>query len=58
MALYHSPDYLTSFKSTGLSNQEKFNIGFHDGSHHRFPIRMILATFDLQVAYKSPLYFQ
>ena len=48
MALYHSPDFQTSFKSIGLSVQEKkFNIGFQDGGH--FSIRMILATFDLQV---------
>ena len=42
MALYHSPDYQTSFESIGLSVQEKkFNIDFL--------IRMSLATFDLQV---------
>ena len=50
MALYHSPDYQTNFKSTGLSVQEKFNIpvDFQDGDHLGFPIRMILATFDLR----------
>ena len=50
IALYRSPDYQTSFKSIGLSVQEKkFNIDFQDGSHLGFLIRMILATFDLQV---------
>ena len=49
MALYHSPDYQTSFKSIGLSVQEKeFNIDFPDGSHLGFPIRMNLATLDQQ----------
>ena len=49
MVLYRSPDYQTSFKSTGLSVQEKkFNIDFQDGDHLGFPIRMTLATFDLQ----------
>ena len=48
MALYHSHDNQTSFKSVDLSVQEKnFNIDFLDGSHLGFPIRMILATFDL-----------
>ena len=47
MALYLSPVYLTSFKSVGLSVQEKFNIDFRDGGHLGFPIRMILATFAL-----------
>ena len=45
MALYHSPDYQTSFRSTGLSVQmKKFNIDFQDsghGSHLGFPNRMI-----------------
>ena len=50
MALYCSPDYQTSLKSIGLSVQEKkFNIDFQDGGHLGFPIRMLLATFDLQV---------
>ena len=49
MALYRSPDYQTSFESTGLSVQKKFNIDFQDGSHLGFPVRMILAIFDLQV---------
>ena len=58
MALYRSPDYQTSFKSTGLSVQEKkFNIEFQDGSHLEFPIRMILATFDLQVTSILPMKF-
>ena len=53
MALYCSPDFKTSFESTGLLVQEKkFNIDFQDGGHggqHGFPIRMILATSDLHV---------
>ena len=48
MALYRSLDYQTSFESNGLSVQEKkFNMNFQDGSHLRFPIRKILAAFDL-----------
>ena len=42
-----------SFESTGLSFFEKFKIDFQDdgyGSHLRFPIRMILTFFELQVA--------
>ena len=50
MALYRSPAYQTSFESTGLSVQEKkFNIVFQDDGHLGFPIRTVLATFDLQV---------
>ena len=50
MALYHSSDYQTSFESIDLSVQEKnFNIDFQDGCHLGFPIRMILATFDLKI---------
>ena len=46
MALYRSPDYQTSFKSVGLSVQEKkFNTDFQDGGHLGFPIRTVLATF-------------
>ena len=48
MALYCSPDYQTSFESTDLSVQKKnFNTDFQDDGHLGFPIRMILATFDL-----------
>ena len=52
MALYHSPDYQTCFESTGFLVQEKLNIDFQDGGHGchlGFPIRTILAIFDLQV---------
>ena len=36
------------FESIGLSVQEKkFNIDFQDGNHVGFPIKMILAIFDL-----------
>ena len=59
MALYHSHDYQTSFESNGLSVQEKkLNIDFQDGSngsHLGFPIRMILANFDLQVTSILPI---
>ena len=49
MALYPSPDDQKSFEITGLSVQEKkFNIDFQDDGHLGFPIRMILATFDLR----------
>ena len=55
MALYHSPDYQTNFESVGLSVQEKkFNIDFQDLG---FPIRKILATFDLQVTLILPMKF-
>ena len=53
--IYKSPRcFLPSFKSIGLSVQEKkrkvhFQDGGH-GSHLEFPIGMILAVFDLQVA--------
>ena len=57
MALYRSPDYQTSFKSVGLSVQEKFNIDFQDGGHLGFLIKMILATFYLQVTSKFPMKF-
>ena len=50
MALYRSID---------LSVQEKnFNIDFQDGGHLGFPIRMFLATFDLQVTSTLPMKFQ
>ena len=59
MALYRSSDYQTSFESIGLSVQKKkFNIDFQDDSHLGFPIRMILATFDLQVTSVPPMKFQ
>ena len=48
MALYSSPEYQTSFESTGLSVHEQFNIDFKDSGHLGFTIRMILVTFDLQ----------
>ena len=53
MALYRSPDYQTSFKSIGLSVQEKkFNIDFQDGGYLGFPIKIIFAL----LIYKSPWY--
>ena len=59
MALYRSLDFQTSFESAGLSVQEKkFNIDFQDGSHLGFPIRMILATFDLEVTLILPMKFR
>ena len=49
MALCHSPDY-QAFEPIGLLAQEKkFNIDVQDGGHLGFPIRKILATFDLEV---------
>ena len=58
MALCNSPDYQTRFKSTGLSDQEKkFNIDYQDGSHLGFPIRTILATFDLKLISILPMKF-
>ena len=44
--------FLTSFESSGLSVQEELRIDFQDGghgSHSGFPIRTILAIFDLQI---------
>ena len=59
MALHPSPDNQASFKSDGLSVQEKkFNIDFQDGGHLRFPIRIILVTFDLQVTLILPTKFR
>ena len=56
MALYRSPD---KFESIGLSVLEKkFNIEFQDGCHLGFPIRMILATFDLRVISILPMKFE
>ena len=62
MALYRSPYYQTNFELTGPSVQEnkfniKFNIDFQDSGHLGFPIRMILATFDLQVTLILPKKF-
>ena len=56
MALYHSPDYQTSLSQ--LTQEKKFNIDFQDGGHPGFPIRMILATFDLQVTLILPMKFE
>ena len=59
MALYRLPDYPTSFESTDLSVQERnFNIDFQDGGHFGFLIRIILATFDLQVTSIIPMKFR
>ena len=58
MALYRSPDYQTSFESISFLVQEKFNIDFQDGGHLGFQIRMILATFDLQVTSIHPMKFR
>ena len=49
MALYHSPDYQKSLSIGLLVKEKKFNIDFQNGGHLGFPIRTILATFDLQV---------
>ena len=58
MALYHSPDYQTSLSVGFLAEEKKFNIDFQDGSHLGFPIRTILATFDLQVTSILPKKFE
>ena len=62
MALYCLPDYHTSFETIGFLVQEKkLKIDFHGGSHgghFGFPIRMILATFDLQVTLIFPIKFR
>ena len=59
MALYSSTDYQTSFNSIGPSVQEKkFTIDFQDGDYLGFQIRMILATFDLQVTLILPMRFR
>ena len=42
----------------GLSVQDKFNTDFQESSHLGFPIRTILATFDLQVTLILPMKFQ
>ena len=53
--------FLASLESTGLPVQEKMQkIDFQDcchGSHLGFPIRMILAIFDLQVTPMLPTMF-
>ena len=61
--IYKSPCYfLSSFESIGLSVQaKKFKIDFQDGnygSHLVFPIRMILASFDLQATQMFSSKFQ
>ena len=61
--IYKSPRYfLSSFKSTGLSLQEKmFKIDFQDGNcggHIGFPIRTIYTIFDLHVTQILPTSFK
>ena len=59
MILYRSPDYQTRSESIGLLVQEKkFNIDFQDRGHLEFPIRIILATSDLQVTSIRPMKFR
>ena len=53
--------WLPSFKSIGLLVQKKRKIDFQDGGqggHLGFPIRTILAIFDLQVTLMLPTKFQ
>ena len=56
------PCFLPSFKSIGLSVQEKkLKIDFKDGSHGghlRLPIGTVLAIFDVQVTSMLPTKFQ
>ena len=54
MALHRSPDHQRSLSQLAF----RFNIDFSDGSYFGFPIRMILATFDLQVNSILPMKFQ
>ena len=54
MALHCSPDYQRSLSQLAF----RFNIDFQDGSYVGFPIRKILATFDLQVNSTLPMKFQ
>ena len=49
---------LLSFKSTGLSIQEKLKIHFQNGDHPGFPIRTLLAIFCLQVTLILPIKFK
>ena len=52
MALYRSPDYQTSSSQLAFWFKRRSSIqctDFQDGGHLGFPIRTILATFDLQV---------
>ena len=56
---YKSPQcFLPSFESTGLSVQKKRKTDFQDGGHLGFPIRKILAIFDLQVMPMLPTKFR
>ena len=49
----------TKFKSIGLSIQDKKReIGFQDGGHLGYPIKSILATFNLQVTSMNPSKFR
>ena len=60
--IYRLPRYLLpSFKSIGLSAQEKFKIFFQDdghGIHLGLPITTILAIFALKVTLILPTTFQ
>ena len=63
LLIYKSPwCFPPSFKSISLSVQEKkWKIGFQDGcngGHLGFPIRMILAIFNLQVSLMIPTKFR
>ena len=58
MALYRLPDNKTSLSIGLLVQEKKFNTDFQDSGHLVFQIRMILATFDLQVTSILPMKFQ
>ena len=58
MAQYCSPDYQTSLSICLLVQEKEFNIDIQDGGHLGFPIRTILATFDLQVTLILPMKFE
>ena len=56
--LYRSPDYQTSLSQLAFPFKRKFNTDFQGGGHLGFPIRRILATFDLQVTSILPKKFE
>ena len=54
MVLYRSLDYQTSLSQLAF----QFNTDFQNGGHLGFPIRMNLATVDLQVTSLLPMNFE
>ena len=60
MAMYRSPDYQTSLSQLAFWFKRRNSIltDFQDGCQLGFPIRMILATVDLQVTSILPMNFE